>query len=173
MSTNTDLFADRFAIGFPELLSIAAKDEARLVPVNLRARALEERRRLPRVVSEDGKQERLRIARQVYDEGGSISEFARRVHIHTSWASNWLRSADRELHRLFLDQPHPVALNRSARVARLLSVKIARQMGWTDKETAAALNICVSALGNWLRVWAPDGLDDALELELGDLEDAA
>ncbi|MEL7111222.1 MAG: hypothetical protein AAGL99_18350, partial [Pseudomonadota bacterium] len=153
-------------------VELAAKREERLRPIGLsdiKAKKVSQKR----AISEDAKKDRLTIAREVYAEGGSISEFARRVNINTSWATAWLRNNDADLHKDFLDQRHPITLDTNARIARLMSVKIGQEMGLSIASIARHLNMRRTALCNWLETWAPDGIDDALEFEVESLEEAA
>lgn len=167
-----DLFRENTVLDFLSFVAVAAKQEERLRPIGLSSEKPEKPKQ-PRAISDDAKADRLAIARDVYEEGGSISEFARRVNINTSWATQWLRANDVDLHKQFLDQKHPITLDRNARIARLMAVKIGEEMGLSIASIARHLNMRRTALCNWLTTWAPDGIDDALEFELDALEDAA
>lgn len=162
----------QFAIGevysFKQLVLVASKNEASLRPIGLSDMKRDDQKQ-SRVVSQDAKAARLGIAKIVLEEGGSISEFARRVGINTSWATVWLRQNDEGLHRQFLDQRHPITLDPPRRVARLMAVKVGLEMDLSLGVIARRLGMKRNALVNWLETWAPDGIDDALELEAEDL----
>lgn len=160
-----DLFRDNLVLDFKSYVRMACKQPERLRPLKLSDQK-KTTKRAARAVSVDAKAERLAIARQVYEEGGSISEFSRRVNINTSWATTWLRENDEDLHKMFLDQKHPITLPPQARIARLMAVKIGYEMGMTTADIARELNMRRTPLSNWLATWAPDGIDDALEMEL-------
>ena len=169
LAQQTDLFRDNLVLDFQSFVEIAAKQDDRLRPLGLSDRK-KAKVRPPRVVSDDAKAKRLKLAKQVLAEGGSISEFARRAKINTSWATTWLRENHDELHKKFLDQTHPNTLPANARIARLMAVKIGLEMGLSIAQLARELNMRRTPLLNWLATWAPDGIDDALEMEIEGLE---
>lgn len=164
-----DLFRDGMVLDFRSYVELASKKEDRLRPLGL-SDLKKSNVRSPRVVSDDAKAKRLDLAKQVLAEGGSISEFARRANINTSWATTWLRENHDDLHKQFLDQVHPNTLPPQARIARLMAVKIGQEMGLSISRIARELNMHRTPLLNWLSVWAPDGIDDALEMEIEALE---
>lgn len=164
-----DLFRENLVLDFQSFVRLAAKQDARLRPLGL-SDLKKSTARPPRVVSDDAKADRLKVAKQVLAEGGSISEFSRRVKINTSWATTWLRRNHPDLHKEFLDQRHPITLPPEARIARLMAVKIGIEMGLSIADIARELNMRRTPLCGWLATWAPDGIDDALEMEIEGLE---
>lgn len=111
---------------------------------------------------------RLRVGKEVLADGGSISEFARRTGIVSSWASEWLKKKDPDLHGQLLEQAHPVTMSRERRIARLRAIQIGQDLGMRLSEIAEPMNIAPASLRRWIQTWAPDGIEDALYLETDD-----
>ena len=121
----------------------------------------------------EGVRRRKQIAREVISESVSVSEFARRLGIGSQTACKWLRSHAPELHEQLLDQPHPIVMSRHERLARLLAIHAGMKAGLTQPVIAERLTLSRQVLRNWLRTWAPDGIEDAIDLERIDPDEEA
>lgn len=115
--------------------------------------------------TEEGIRRRIEIARRIYEQGLSMTEFGRALGINGTGAARWLLRHAPDLHRDFLDQQHPLVLSRRDRMARLKAVKEGRDIGLNHKRIAAGLGLSAPRLNAWLEVWAPFGVEDAIELE--------
>jgi transposase-like protein len=149
---------------FEEACRLAAKCEKSLAPI--RAQNKMKSSRSKGLTRQELHFQRRRIATEVLAEKGSVSEFARRAGIVSSWASEWLKRFEPDLHRELLDQSHPVMLSRERRIARLKAVQLAEALGIPLCDVAQQMNMEPGTLKRWLATWAPEGIEDALELEL-------
>jgi len=164
-----DLFEPCPIARFYVLASNARRAPNALAPIKTRATKIIPEATNPRTVQ--GFRRRLSIARTVLSEGGTISEFGRRIGLGTQSASKWIRDNASDLHSEFLNQRHPMVLCPTERVARLRAIQAGQELGLSYKLIGSAIGISANRLRIWLEVWAPYGVEDALELEeVGDDE---
>ncbi len=108
---------------------------------------------------------RRRLGWAVASANGTISEFARRCGRSFSTAQKWLLRYDQELHRALLDGCHMNTLPREDRLERLRICQEVFAEGHGQREAAKRCGISQMRLSIWLRKWAPDGIEQAIEDE--------
>lgn len=125
------------------------------------------------VVSEIGRETRRKRGWIVAEKGGNISDFAHAEGVTSQTMTQWLKSNDRDLHDALRGATHPSTLPASKRLERLIAVRDGRAAGLRTIEIARQIGLSSNRLYFWLRKWAPDGLDLAIDDERFDCEDAA
>ncbi len=166
----SDLPTDDRIREFEEACRLAAKCEKSLAPVRFGSKT--KCQRVRGMTRQELNQHRLKIAHEVLAQGGSVSEFARRAGIVSSWASEWLKTNHPDLHQDLIEQAHPIMLSRPRRVARLTAVKVGEALNIPFEDIADRLRLQPGTLKRWLETWAPDGVDDALYFETDEEIDA-
>ena len=116
---------------------------------------------------------RLEIGWEVAAAGGTISDMARRCKVQNTSLGKWLRHHAPDLHAKLLEAPPYNVLPRAARYERLVTVRDARAEGLSEAAVAARVGISTSRLRVWLSAWAPFGVEDAIELERIDDDEAS
>lgn len=108
---------------------------------------------------------RLRACETAAAESMSLSDTARLLGITLQGLTQWLRDNDKQdLRDRLRANGRPGCMPVAAMEARLQAVKTRRAEGWPDLAIAQEIGICRSGLSKWLRVNAPFGVDDALDL---------
>lgn len=102
------------------------------------------------------------------DPDGTLPELAKTWGVTVAGASLYLRRHDQALRDHFGDRKGNGNLfSKEDALFRLRFVKKHTGLGHSRKKCAELLGIPRSGLHTWLRRWAPDGVDQAIE----DLED--
>lgn len=115
--------------------------------------------------SPDWVEERLKVGRKVVSEGGTISEFGRRVGIQPHSASGWLQRNDFDLYRDLKDGTSTNILPREVRLQRLLTYREGIEAGLSHTKASERCGVSQNRMRVWLAQWAPDGIDLAIEDE--------
>lgn len=120
----------------------------------------------PEVGSPEWHVERRRIGWQVASEGGNVSDFARRCGIRKQSAHQWLEKYAEDLRRTLVnDGRRSQVLPPEARLKRLTTYKAARDAGLSHSAASERCCLSQSRMRRWLAMWAPDGVDQAIEDE--------
>lgn len=116
--------------------------------------------------SPEWQEHRRKVGWEVAAENGSISEFGRRVGIQPQTACKWLNDHDAELHEALREnaQAHNV-LPREQRLSRLLTYRDAIASGMSHTKASKECGISQNRMRIWLQLWAPDGVEMAIEDE--------
>jgi transposase-like protein len=111
--------------------------------------------------------ERRRIGWAVASEGGNLSDFARALGISKQAAFKWASRYASDLHRVLVDDGRRGnVLPPEARLERLITYRNAIRQGKTLSEAARLCGVSSPRLRVWLRIWAPDGVSQAIEDEI-------
>lgn len=123
--------------------------------------------------SPEWQEHRRKVGVQVASERGSISEFARRVGIQTQTACKWLSNHDEELYRQLREDAliHNV-LSPEKRLGRLVTYREALSEGLSHTKASKRCGISQNRMRIWLQLWAPDGIDQAIDDETFAVEEA-
>ncbi len=121
--------------------------------------------------SPEWQEHRRKVGWSVAAKNGSISEFARRVGIQTQTACKWLNNHDHDLYRSLREnaQAHNV-LPRDKRLHRLMTYREAREDGLSHTKASKVCGVSQNRMRIWLQLWAPDGVDQAIEDETDDAD---
>lgn len=116
----------------------------------------------------DWAERRRKVGWRVVDEGGTISEFGRRIGIQPHSASGWLRRNDFALYLALKDGTSSNILPREKRLERLLTYKAGIEAGLSHTKASERCGVSQNRMRVWLAQWAPDGVDQAIEDEAFD-----
>ena len=117
------------------------------------------------IYTDEGRETRRRRGWIVARSGGNISDFAHVEGVKSQTMVQWLKTHDIELHRVFGDASHPMILPAHKRLERLIAVRDGRAKGLRTSQIAGRLGLTPNRLRFWLKRWAPDGVDMAIEDE--------
>lgn len=115
---------------------------------------------------------RLRLARAVLDDGGNLTEFARRAGLKLSNAHHWLKRNDADLLRSLAGGPRGKQYDYHAALVRLLLIQSVDGIRGGRVRLAKALGVTPACLSMFVKTWAPDGLDAAIA-DLMPIDEAA
>lgn len=107
--------------------------------------------------------ERRGIARAVVSEGGGLRAFAARCGVTHQAATAWIQRNDADLHRQLKEARPKTAMACAEALQRLVVIRDFRARGMRDSRIAKELGISHPGLIFWLRRWAADGVDMAIE----------
>lgn len=111
--------------------------------------------------------DRRRTGWAVASEGGNLSDFARALGIKKQSAFKWASRYASDLHRVLVDDGRRArVLSPEARLNRLTTYRDAMARGDTQSEAARLCGVSSTRLRVWLRMWAPDGVEQAIEDEI-------
>jgi predicted transcriptional regulator len=106
------------------------------------------------------KRQRLRIAREVISEGGSLVDFARIVGITRVGALKYLEKHSPATRRALADNNRGRSMHPIRVLERLRVIAGCR----TQRQAAKKLGITRGRVSVFLKHYAPEGIEDALEL---------
>jgi predicted transcriptional regulator len=106
------------------------------------------------------KRQRLRIAREVISEGGSLVDFARVVGITRVAALKYLEKHSPATRRALADNNRGRSMHPIRVLERLRVIAKCR----TQRQAAKKLGLSHGRISVFLKHYAPDGIEDALEL---------
>jgi DNA-binding phage protein len=101
-----------------------------------------------------------RIASEVIHDGGNITEMARRAGVSSAFISRYLRKHAPHLHSKLKEAKSRRVIAPEVILYRLKVIKASKS------QAAAARKLCLTgnAITYTLKTYAPDGLDDAIDL---------
>lgn len=109
----------------------------------------------------------------IADAGGNISDLAHIEGVEPQSMVQWLKVNNPDLQRALKDATHPLTLSREQRLSRLQTVRDGRASGKGTTEIARQLGLSRGRLNFWLTLWAPYGVDMAIDAESDEDEEVA
>lgn len=111
--------------------------------------------------------DRRRVGWAVASEGGNLSDFARAIGVRKQAAHKWVSRYASDLHKVLVgDGRRGNVLPPKERLERLVTYRNAIRQGKTQNEAARLCGVSGPRIRVWLRIWAPDGVDQAIEDEI-------
>lgn len=99
-----------------------------------------------------------RLAREVIHDGGNLSELARRAGVSAPFMSRYMRKHAPCLHERLKEAKSRRTISPEAVLNRLRTIHKAK----SQREAGRILGLSGMAISYTLRVYAPDGLEEAL-----------